>query len=131
MKIIEILKEKFWNIPKIETYILWTKKGLMIWGVISIFIWIYSFGIDRPATIRESQKRVDSLNVVIKTNKKLIISLEKENKQIEDKIENLNEELVDLKKKSDKYQKEYEKQVKRIDALDDSELVKLFTESFK
>jgi len=131
MKIIEILKEKFWNIPKIETYILWTKKGLMIWGVISIFIWIYSFGIDRPATIRESQKRVDSLNVVIKTNKKLIISLEKENKQIEDKIENLNEELVDLKKKSDKYQKEYEKQVKRIDALDDSELVELFTESFK
>lgn len=131
MKIIEILKEKFWNIPKIETYILWAKKGLMIWGVISIFIWIYSFGIDRPATIRESQKRVDSLNVVIKTNKKLIISLEKENKQIEDKIENLNEELVDLKKKSDKYQKEYEKQVKRIDALDDSELVKLFTESFK
>lgn len=131
MKIIEILKEKFWNIPKIETYILWTKKGLMIWGVLSIFIWIYSFGIDRPATIRESQKRVDSLNVVIKTNKKLIISLEKENKQIEDKIENLNEELVDLKKKSDKYQKEYEKQVKRIDALDDSELVELFTESFK
>ena len=103
----------------------------MIWGVISIFLWIYTLGIDRPMIIRESEKRVDSLNVVIKTNKRLIITLEKENREIEDRIENLNGELVDLKKKSDKYQKEYEKQVKRIDALDDNELVKLFTESFK
>lgn len=131
MKLVELLKDKFWAIPKIETYIYWTKNGLMIWGVVSIFLWIYTLGIDRPSIIRESEKRVDSLNVVIKTNKKLIITLEKENQEIEDRIENLNGELVDLKKKSDKYQKEYEKQVKRIDALDDNELVKLFTESFK
>ena len=131
MKLVESLKDKFWAIPKIETYLQWTKKGLMIWGVISIFLWIYTLGIDRPMIIRESEKRVDSLNVVIKTNKRLIITLEKENREIEDRIENLNGELVDLKKKSDKYQKEYEKQVKRIDALDDNELVKLFTESFK
>ena len=131
MKLIELLKDKFWAIPKIETYLEWTKKGLMIWGVVSIFLWIYTLGMDRPSIIRESEKRVDSLNVVIKTNKKLIITLEKENQEIENRIENLNGELVDLKKKSDKYQKEYEKQVKRIDALDDNELVKLFTESFK
>jgi uncharacterized coiled-coil protein SlyX len=131
MKLVESLKDKFWAIPKIETYLQWTKTGLMIWGVISIFLWIYTLGIDRPMIIRESEKRVDSLNVVIKTNKRLIITLEKENREIEDRIENLNGELVDLKKKSDKYQKEYEKQVKRIDALDDNELVKLFTESFK
>lgn len=131
MKFVESLKDKFWAIPKIETYLQWTKTGLMIWGVISIFLWIYTLGIDRPMIIRESEKRVDSLNVVIKTNKRLIITLEKENREIEDRIENLNGELVDLKKKSDKYQKEYEKQVKRIDALDDNELVKLFTESFK
>ena len=131
MKLVESLKDKFWAIPKIETYLQWTKTGLMIWGVISIFLWIYTLGIDRPMIIRESEKRVDSLNVVIKTNKRLIINLEKENREIEDRIENLNGELVDLKKKSDKYQKEYEKQVKRIDALDDNELVKLFTESFK
>lgn len=131
MKLVELLKDKFWAIPKIETYLHWTKKGLMIWGVVSIFLWIYTLGIDRPSIIRESEKRVDSLNVVIKTNKKLIITLEKENQEIENRIENLNGELVDLKKKSDKYQKEYEKQVKRIDALDDNELVKLFTESFK
>ena len=131
MKLVESLKDKFSAIPKIETYLQWTKTGLMIWGVISIFLWIYTLGIDRPMIIRESEKRVDSLNVVIKTNKRLIITLEKENREIEDRIENLNGELVDLKKKSDKYQKEYEKQVKRIDALDDNELVKLFTESFK
>ena len=131
MKFVESLKDKFWAIPKIETYLQWTKTGLMIWGVISIFLWIYTLGIDRPMIIRESEKRVDSLNVVIKTNKRLIITLEKENREIEERIENLNGELVDLKKKSDKYQKEYEKQVKRIDALDDNELVKLFTESFK
>ena len=131
MKLVESLKDKFWAIPKIETYLQWTKTGLMIWGVISIFLWIYTLGIDRPMIIRESEKRVDSLNVVIKTNKRLIITLEKENREIENRIENLNGELVDLKKKSDKYQKEYEKQVKRIDALDDNELVKLFTESFK
>jgi len=131
MKIIEFLKSKFWGIPKIETYIDWTKKGLMIWGAISIFLWIYTLGINRPEAIKESQRRVDSLNVVIKTNKKLINSLEKENHEIEDKIEDLNEDLVDLQKKSDKYQKDYEKQVKRLDALDDNELVKLFTESFQ
>jgi hypothetical protein len=131
MKLVESLKDKFWAIPKIETYLQWTKTGMMIWGVVSIFLWIYTLGIDRPMIIRESEKRVDSLNVVIKTNKRLIITLEKENLEIENRIENLNGELVDLKKKSDKYQKEYEKQVKRIDALDDNELVKLFTESFK
>jgi hypothetical protein len=131
MKLVESLKDKFWAIPKIETYLQWTKTGMMIWGVVSIFLWIYTLGINRPMIIRESEKRVDSLNVVIKTNKRLIITLEKENLEIENRIENLNGELVDLKKKSDKYQKEYEKQVKRIDALDDNELVKLFTESFK
>ena len=131
MKLVESLKDKFWAIPKIETYLQWTKTGMMIWGVVSIFLWIYTLGINRPMIIRESEKRVDSLNVVIKTNKRLIITLEKENLEIENRIENLNGELVYLKKKSDKYQKEYEKQVKRIDALDDNELVKLFTESFK
>jgi hypothetical protein len=131
MKLVESLKDKFWAIPKIETYLQWTKTGMMIWGVVSIFLWIYTLGINRPMIIRESEKRVDSLNVVIKTNKRLIITLEKENLEIENRIENLNGELVDLKKKSDKYQKEYEKKVKRIDALDDNELVKLFTESFK
>ena len=41
-----------------------------------------------------------------------------------------NKELADLAKQSKKYKKDYEKQVARLNSLDDDDVTDLFTERF-
>lgn len=99
-------------------------------GLFSFLYFILFFSISKPKMIQESEKKVEVLQTVIKENNKEIKLLHKENKKIENEVEDLEKDLSDLQDKSEKYKKQYEKQVSIINKLDDNELSKLFTESF-
>ena len=95
------------------------KNILSLIGLICILWFVFFFSFQRPREIAESQRVIDSLNVVIKQNNIAFKNIEKKNK-----------ELADLAKQSKKYKKDYEKQVARLNSLDDDDVTDLFTERF-
>lgn len=99
-------------------------------GIISTLYFIIFFSISKPKMIEESEKKVEVLENVIKVNNKEIKQLHKENDRIEDEVEDLEKNLTELQDKSEKYKKQYEKQVRAIDKLSDNELSKQFTDTF-
>jgi len=106
------------------------KNILSLIGLICILWFVFFFSFQRPREIAESQKVIDSLNVVIKQNNITFKNIEKRNNQILEDIEKKNKELADLAKQSKKYKKDYEKQVARLNSLDDDDVTDLFTERF-
>ena len=106
------------------------KNILSLIGLICILWFVFFFTFQRPKEIAESQRVIDSLNVVIKQNNIAFKNIEKRNNEILEDIEKKNKELADLAKKSNKYKKDYEKQVARLNSLDDDDVTDLFTERF-
>ena len=106
------------------------KNILSLIGLICILWFVFFFSFQRPREIAESQRVIDSLNVVIKQNNIAFKNIEKRNNEILQDIENKNKELADLAKQSKKYKKDYEKQVARLNSLDDDDVTDLFTERF-
>jgi septal ring factor EnvC (AmiA/AmiB activator) len=106
------------------------KNILSLIGLICILWFVFFFTFQRPKEIAESQRVIDSLNVVIKQNNIAFKNIEKRNNEILQDIENKNKELADLAKQSKKYKKDYEKQVARLNSLDDDDVTDLFTERF-
>lgn len=106
------------------------KNILSLIGLICILWFVFFFSFQRPREIAESQRVIDSLNVVIKQNNIAFKNIEKRNNEILQDIEKKNKELVDLTKQSKKYKKDYEKQVARLNSLDDDDVTDLFTERF-
>jgi septal ring factor EnvC (AmiA/AmiB activator) len=106
------------------------KNILSLIGLICILWFVFFFSFQRPREITESQRVIDSLNVVIKQNNITFKNIEKRNNQILEDIEKKNKELADLAKQSKKYKKDYEKQVARLNSLDDDDVTDLFTERF-
>ena len=99
-------------------------------GIISTIYFVIFFSISKPKMIEESEKKVEVLESVIKVNNKEIKKLHKENDRIEDEVVDLEKNLSDLQDKSEKYKKQYEKQVRAIDKLSNNELSKQFTDTF-
>ena len=126
--ILSPLKKTYDLIPENYRYML--KDIFAVVGVISSFYFILFFLISKPKMIEESEKKVEVLQTVIKENNKEIKLLHKVNEKIEDEVEDLEKNLTELQDKSDKYKKQYEKQVSTISKLNDNELSKLFTETF-
>jgi septal ring factor EnvC (AmiA/AmiB activator) len=106
------------------------KNILSLIGLICILWFVFFFSFQRPREIAESQRVIDSLNVVIKQNNITFKNIEKRNNEILEDIEKKNKELADLAKQSKKYKKDYEKQVARLNSLDDDDVTDLFTERF-
>jgi len=106
------------------------KNILSLIGLICILWFVFFFSFQRPIEIAESQRVIDSLNVVIKQNNIAFKNIEKRNNEILQDIEKKNKELADLAKQSKKYKKDYEKQVARLNSLDDDDVTDLFTERF-
>jgi hypothetical protein len=106
------------------------KNILSLIGLICILWFVFFFTFQRPKEIAESQRVIDSLNVVIKQNNIAFKNIEKRNNEILEDIEKKNKELADLAKQSKKYKKDYEKQVARLNSLDDDDVTDLFTERF-
>jgi septal ring factor EnvC (AmiA/AmiB activator) len=106
------------------------KNILSLIGLICILWFVFFFSFQRPREIAESQRVIDSLNVVIKQNNIAFKNIEKRNNEILQDIEKKNKELADLAKQSKKYKKDYEKQVARLNGLDDDDVTDLFTERF-
>ena len=106
------------------------KNILSLIGLICILWFVFFFSFQRPREIAESQRVIDSLNVVIKQNNIAFKNIEKRNNEILQDIEKKNKELADLAKQSKKYKKDYEKQVVRLNSLDDDDVTDLFTERF-
>ena len=106
------------------------KNILSLIGLICILWFVFFFSFQRPREIAESQRVIDSLNVVIKQNNIEFKNIEKRNNEILQDIEKKNKELADLAKQSKKYKKDYEKQVARLNSLDDDDVTDLFTERF-
>ena len=106
------------------------KNILSLIGLICILWFVFFFTFQRPKEIAESQRVIDSLNVVIKQNNISFKNIEKRNNEILEDIEKKNKELADLAKQSKKYKKDYEKQVARLNSLDDDDVTDLFTERF-
>lgn len=107
------------------------KNVLAIIGIVSIFYFIFFFGIEKPKLIEESEEKVETLEDEIEENHKEIKILEKENIKIEKEIVKLEEELDDIQDKSEKYKKKYEKEIAVIRNASDDDLVKLFTDTFE
>ncbi len=86
-----------------------------------------------PTNLVEKTKNVlaEVLEDEIKDNHKEIKVLEKENIKIEKEIVQLEEELDVIQDKSEKYKKQYEKEVSDIRNASDDKLVKLFTDTFE
>lgn len=122
------IKKVYSLIP--EKYQSLLKDIFSIIGVISTIYFIIFFSISKPKMVKESEKKVEVLNNVIKVNNKEIKKLHKENDRIEEEVEVLEKNLNDLQDKSEKYKKQYEKQVRAIDRLSDNELSKQFTDTF-
>lgn len=120
-KIYSLIPEKYREI---------LKDFFAVVGIISSFYFIIFFSISKPKMIEESEKKVEVLENVIKVNNKEIKHLHKENDRIEDEVEDLEKNLSELQDKSEKYKKQYEKQVRAIDKLSDNELSKQFTDTF-
>jgi septal ring factor EnvC (AmiA/AmiB activator) len=101
------------------------KNILSLIGLICILWFVFFFSFQRPREIAESQRVIDSLqnNIAFK-------NIEKRNNEILQDIEKKNKELADLAKQSKKYKKDYEKQVARLNSLDDDDVTDLFTERF-
>jgi len=97
------------------------KNILSLIGLICILWFVFFFSFQRPREIAESQRVIDSLNVVIKQNNIAFKNIEKRNNEILQDIEKKNKELAD---------KDYEKQVARLNSLDDDDVTDLFTERF-
>lgn len=106
------------------------KNILSLIGLICILWFVFFFSFQRPREIAESQRVIDSLNFVIKQNNIAFKNIEKRNNEILQDIEKKNKELADLAKQSKKYKKDYEKQVARLNSLDDDDVTDLFTERF-
>lgn len=106
------------------------KNILSLIGLICVLWFVFFFSFQRPREIAESQRVIDSLNVVIKQNNITFKNIEKRNNEILEDIEKKNKELADLAKQSKKYKKDYEKQVARLNSLDDDDVTDLFTERF-
>ena len=106
------------------------KNILSLIGLICVLWFVFFFSFQRPREIAESQRVIDSLNVVIKQNNIEFKNIEKRNNEILQDIEKKNKELADLAKQSKKYKKDYEKQVARLNSLDDDDVTDLFTERF-
>lgn len=121
---------KLWN--KIPTNLVEkTKNVLAVFGLVSIFYFIFFFAVEKPNFIEESEEKVEVLEDEIKENHKEIKVLEKENVKIEKEIVKLEEELDVIQDKSEKYKKQYEKEVSAIRNASDDKLVKLFTDTFE
>ena len=106
------------------------KNILSLIGLICVLWFVFFFSFQRPREIAESQRVIDSLNVVIKQNNITFKNIEKRNNEILEDIEKKNKELADLAKQSKKYKKYYEKQIARLNSLDDDDVTDLFTERF-
>jgi septal ring factor EnvC (AmiA/AmiB activator) len=106
------------------------KNILSLIGFICVLWFVFFFSFQRPREIAESQRVIDSLNVVIKQNNITFKNIEKRNNEILEDIEKKNKELADLAKQSKKYKKDYEKQIARLNSLDDDDVTDLFTERF-
>lgn len=106
------------------------KNILSLIGLICVLWFVFFFTFQRPKEIAESQRVIDSLNVVIKQNNITFKNIEKRNNEILEDIEKKNKELADLAKQSKKYKKDYEKQIARLNSLDDDDVTDLFTERF-
>lgn len=121
---------KLWNqIPK--NLVEKTKNILAVFGLVSIFYFIFFFAIEKPKLIDDSEEKVEVLQDKIKNSTKEIIVLGKENTKIEKEIAKLEKELDDIQDKSEKNKKQYEKEVSAIRNASDDKLVKLFTDTFE
>lgn len=121
---------KLWNqIPK--NLVEKTKNILAVFGLVSIFYFIFFFAVEKPKLIDDSEEKVEVLQDKIKDNNKEIIVLEKENTKIEKEIVKLEKELDVIQDKSEKNKKQYEKEVSDIRNASDDKLVKLFTDTFE
>lgn len=127
-KVLPVLNKLYSFIP--EKYREPVKNVLAVIGLISIVYFTIFFSISKPEMVKESEKKVEKLEGVIKENNKEIKQLHKENEKIEDEVEDLEKNLSELQDKSEKYKKQYEKQVRAIDKLSDNELSKQFTDTF-
>jgi septal ring factor EnvC (AmiA/AmiB activator) len=121
---------KLWNkVP--NDLILKVKNVLAVFGLLSLLYFIFFFSIEKPKLIEESEQKVETLKEEITQNHKEIKILEKQNTKIEKEIIKLEEELDVIQDKSEKYKKQYEKEVSNIRSASDDKLVKLFTDTFK
>ena len=78
---------KLWN--KIPTNLVEkTKNVLAVFGLVSIFYFIFFFAVEKPNLIEDSEEKVEVLEDEIKDNHKEIKVLEKENIKIEKEIKN-------------------------------------------
>ena len=121
---------KLWN--KIPTNLVEkTKNVLAVFGLVSIFYFIFFFAVEKPNFIEDSEEKVEVLEDENKDNHKEIKVLKKENIKIEKEIVQLEDKLDVIQDKSEKYKKQYEKEVSDIRNASDDKLVKLFTDTFE
>lgn len=84
-----------------------------------------------PVDLSGYENKIDSLNLVLDKNNKRLDSLSQAEVKYEEDINRLKIKLADLKNKNEKQKKQHDQEISAINAMSNSDVATLFTESFK
>jgi len=77
------------------------------------------------------KKRIDSLSLIVKKNNKLCDSLQLDNSNRQEKIDELLNKLTKLNEKSKYYEKKYKEELDIINDMSDDDVIIVFSKNFK
>jgi septal ring factor EnvC (AmiA/AmiB activator) len=132
IEILSFLKVIFVDsLNKFNSPILVSIRNIFSWiGLILLVNLGYITFYSKPIEVEQHEQVIGTLESQINENKKTLSQLKTEKLKLEKEIVDLRRDLDISKNKTEKYRKQYERQMDYINSLSDGELTKLFTKEF-
>ena len=132
IEILSFLKVIFVDsLNKFNSPILVSIRNIFSWiGLILLVNLGYITFYSKPIEVEQHERVIGTLESQINENKKTLSQLKTEKLKLEKEIVDLRRDLDISQNKTEKYRKQYERQMDYINSLSDGELTKLFTKEF-
>lgn len=132
IEILSFLKVIFVDsLNKFNSPILVSIRNIFSWiGLILLVNLGYITFYSKPIEVEQHEQVIGTLESQINENKKTLSQLKTEKLKLEKEIVDLRRDLDISQNKTEKYRKQYERQMDYINSLSDGELTKLFTKEF-
>lgn len=119
------------SLNKFNSPILVSIRNIFSWiGLILLVNLGYITFYSKPIEVEQHEQVIGTLESQINENKKTLSQLKTEKLKLEKEIVDLRRDLDISQNKTEKYRKQYERQMDYINSLSDGELTKLFTKEF-
>ncbi len=119
------------SLNKFNSPILVSIRNIFSWiGLILLVNLGYITFYSKPIEVEQHERVIGTLESQINENKKTLSQLKTEKLKLEKEIVDLRRDLDISQNKTEKYRKQYERQMDYINSLSDGELTKLFTKEF-